>query len=40
MLTILKLGGSILSDKNVPYSIKWDNLERIAMEIKKRLGLL
>jgi isopentenyl phosphate kinase len=31
------LGGSILSDKNIPYSIKWDNLERIAMEIKNAL---
>ncbi len=38
MLTILKLGGSILSDKNIPYSVKWDNLERIAMEIKNALN--
>ena len=37
MIAILKLGGSILSDKNIPYSIKWDNLERIAMEIKNAL---
>ena len=37
MLTILKLGGSILSDKNMPFSVKWDNLERIAMEIKNAL---
>ena len=37
MMAILKLGGSILSDKNIPYSIKWDNLERIAMEIKNAL---
>ena len=37
MIIILKLGGSILSDKNIPYSIKWDNLERIAMEIKNAL---
>jgi len=38
MLTILKLGGSILSDKNIPYSVKWDTLERIAMEIKNALN--
>ncbi len=38
MLIILKLGGSILSDKNIPYSVKWDNLERIAMEIKNALN--
>ncbi|NPA63258.1 MAG: hypothetical protein GXN95_06900 [Methanococci archaeon] len=37
MLIILKLGGSILSDKNIPYSVKWDNLERIAMGIKNAL---
>ncbi|ENN96009.1 aspartate/glutamate/uridylate kinase [Methanocaldococcus villosus KIN24-T80] len=32
---ILKLGGSVLSDKKIPFSVNWDNLERIAMEIKK-----
>ena len=37
VLIILKLGGSILSDKNIPYSVKWDNLERIAMGIKNAL---
>ena len=37
MIAILKLGGSILSDKTMPFSIKWDNLERIAMEIKNAL---
>ncbi|ACV24251.1 isopentenyl phosphate kinase [Methanocaldococcus fervens] len=37
MPTILKLGGSILSNKNMPFSVKWDNLERIAMEIRNAL---
>ena len=37
MLAILKLGGSILCDKNVPFSIKWDNLERISMEIRNAI---
>ncbi len=37
MLAILKLGGSILCDKNTPFSIKWDNLERISMEIRNAI---
>jgi len=37
MLAILKLGGSILCDKNIPFSIKWDNLERISMEIRNAI---
>lgn len=37
MFAILKLGGSILCDKNVPYSINWENLENIAIEIKEAL---
>ncbi|WP_423792908.1 isopentenyl phosphate kinase [Methanocaldococcus indicus] len=39
-MTILKLGGSILTDKKVPFSIKWDNLERIGLEIKESLNNL
>ncbi|MBP2200712.1 isopentenyl phosphate kinase [Methanococcus voltae] len=35
MLIVLKLGGSILCDKNIPYSVKWDNLSRICKEIKQ-----
>ncbi len=37
MLIILKLGGSILSNKNIPYSVNWDNLDRISREIKNAL---
>jgi isopentenyl phosphate kinase len=37
MIAILKLGGSILCDKNIPFSIKWDNLERISMEIRNAI---
>lgn len=37
MFAILKLGGSILCDKNVPYSINWENLENIAIEIKEAI---
>lgn len=37
MFAILKLGGSILCDKNIPFSIKWDNLERISMEIRNAI---
>ncbi len=35
MLAILKLGGSILCNKNIPFSVKTDNLQRFAVEIKK-----
>ncbi|MCS3900720.1 isopentenyl phosphate kinase [Methanococcus voltae] len=35
MLIVLKLGGSILCDKNIPYSVKWDNLSTICKEIKQ-----
>ena len=37
MFAILKIGGSVLCNKDVPYSIKWDNLERVAMEIRKAM---
>uniref|UniRef100_A9A918 Isopentenyl phosphate kinase n=1 Tax=Methanococcus maripaludis (strain C6 / ATCC BAA-1332) TaxID=444158 RepID=A9A918_METM6 len=37
MFAILKLGGSILCDKNIPYSINWENLENIAIEIKEAI---
>ena len=37
MLEILKLGESILSDKKQPFSVKWDDLERISSEIKNAL---
>ena len=37
MFAILKIGGSVLCNKDVPYSIKWDNLERIAEEIRKAI---
>jgi isopentenyl phosphate kinase len=37
LFAVLKLGGSILCDKNMPFSIKWDNLERISMEIKNAM---
>ncbi|MBA2861645.1 isopentenyl phosphate kinase [Methanococcus maripaludis] len=37
MFAILKLGGSILCDKNTPYSINWENLENIAIEIKEAI---
>ncbi|AEH06895.1 isopentenyl phosphate kinase [Methanothermococcus okinawensis] len=37
MLAILKLGGSILCNKNIPFSIKWDNLDRISMEIRNAI---
>ncbi|ABR54853.1 aspartate/glutamate/uridylate kinase [Methanococcus vannielii SB] len=37
MFAILKLGGSILCDKNVPYSINWENLQNIGIEIKEAL---
>jgi len=37
MFAILKIGGSMLCNKDVPYSIKWDNLERVAMEIRKAM---
>ncbi|WP_457612076.1 isopentenyl phosphate kinase [Methanocaldococcus sp.] len=38
MLIILKLGGSILSDKKREFSINWNNLERVALEIKEALN--
>ena len=37
MFAILKIGGSVLCNKDIPYSIKWDNLERIAKEIRKAM---
>jgi len=37
MFAILKIGGSILCNKDIPYSVKWDNLERVAMEIRKAM---
>ncbi|MBW9221281.1 isopentenyl phosphate kinase family protein [Methanothermococcus sp. SCGC AD-155-M21] len=37
MFGILKLGGSILCNKDIPYSINWDNLNRISMEIKQSI---
>jgi isopentenyl phosphate kinase len=37
MLAILKLGGSILCDKNTPFSVKTDNLKRMSSEIKKAI---
>jgi len=37
MIAILKLGGSILSDKNIPFSVKWDNLERFGEEIRNAM---
>ncbi|ABR56609.1 isopentenyl phosphate kinase [Methanococcus aeolicus] len=37
MLAILKLGGSILCDKNTPFSVKTDDLKRMSLEIKKAI---
>ncbi|HIQ38661.1 MAG TPA: isopentenyl phosphate kinase family protein [Methanothermococcus okinawensis] len=37
MFAILKIGGSVLCNKDIPYSIKWDNLERVAMEIREAM---
>ncbi|WP_456419664.1 isopentenyl phosphate kinase [Methanocaldococcus infernus] len=38
MLAILKLGGSILSNKKIPFSVNWDNLERIGLEVREALN--
>ncbi len=40
MIKILKLGGSIITNKKEPFSIKWENIERIAKEIKDYKGKL
>ena len=37
MFAILKIGGSVLCNKDIPYSIKWDNLDMVAMEIRKAM---
>lgn len=37
MFAILKIGGSVLCNKDIPYSIKWDNLERVAREIREAM---
>ena len=34
MLTVLKIGGSIITDKSRPYSIRKDIIKRIAREVK------
>ncbi len=39
MLTVLKLGGSVVTDKSKPYSIRKDVLRRIAGELKPYLEL-
>ncbi len=39
MLTVLKIGGSIVTDKSKPYSIRKDVIKRIARELKPYLDL-
>lgn len=38
-ILVLKLGGSLLTDKSTPYKLKEDNLEAIASEIKECIDL-
>ena len=36
-IVFLKLGGSLITDKTIPYTARFDNLERLAREIKSVL---
>ena len=38
MTILLKLGGSVLTDKSTPYSARKWEIERLAKEIKSALG--
>ncbi|MBW9223034.1 isopentenyl phosphate kinase family protein [Methanothermococcus sp. SCGC AD-155-E23] len=37
MFAILKIGGSVLCNRDIPFSVKWDNLERVAEEIRRAM---
>ncbi len=39
-LIFLKLGGSVITDKTVPYSARLDSLERLAGEIRSAMAVL
>lgn len=38
-ILVLKLGGSLLTDKSTPYKLRDDNLDRVATEIKECIDL-